>query len=62
MGRCREVKEFVSDRVGEIGVVMPKGGYPHIETGVVDRGVQGGAGGGTLSTGGDRGPGIGRGY
>ena len=52
MSRCREAKDFASNQVGEIGVVMPKGGYPHIETGVVNRGAHGGAGGGTVSSGG----------
>ena len=30
VGRCREIKNLVSDRVGESGLVVPEGVYPCI--------------------------------
>ena len=41
VGHYCEIEGLVSDRVGEIGVVVPEGGYPHTETYVVNRGVTG---------------------
>ena len=57
-----EVEYLVLDRTGQILVMESKGGYPYIETGVVDRGTHGGAGGGRVGMGGNRDPRIGRGY
>ena len=62
MGHYCEIKDLVSDRVGEIGVVVPEGGYLQIETGVVNRGAHGDVGGGRVGTEGNRGPSIGQGW
>ena len=40
VGHFCESEGLVSDRVGEIGAVVPESGYPHTETCVVNRGVQ----------------------
>ena len=60
VGHYCEIEGLGSDRVGEIGVVVPEGGYTHTETCVVNRGVHGGGRAGRVGTGGNRGPRIGR--